>query len=203
MHVREQMWSAVLLVGGLVACADPGSTTLAPTAPATERGRSMIVENHARDRGELEARGDYATTVAPDVFGTVQPIQARFRFDAHKESGGAVSGWYAVEEYVDGTTYHYRGTFTCFGVYDFNGLTGNRAKVGGILTSSDDPTSPVGSYLWWQAIDNHGSSPHLADQTTLAGGGDDAANEAFCASSAVPKFGPFGARGELTVGRDR
>jgi hypothetical protein len=204
MHLTRRLTSAFLL-GGLSACADGGSTPVAPVsqADASAGAHAAVKASADADRRDghdgLVARGEYRTTVAPSVFGTMQPIHAHFRFDARKASDGTVSGSYAVEEYVDGTTYHYRGTFTCFGDYDFNGLTGNRAKVGGILTDSDDPTSPVGSYLWWQAIDDHHTRPHIADQTTLVGGGDNAANEAFCASSAPPKFGPFDAHGELDV----
>jgi hypothetical protein len=186
MHQTIQWRSAILLVG-LAACADGGSTPLAPAAGTATRAKATT--DRARDDGGLVARGRYRATVAPSVFGTVQPIQAHFRFDARKASDGTVSGQFAVEEYVDGTTSHYRGTFTCFGDYDFNGLTGNRAKVGGILTESDDPTSPVGSYLWWQAIDNDHAPTPTPNQTTLVGGGDNAANEAFCASSNPPKFG--------------
>jgi hypothetical protein len=204
MRLTRQLTSVCLLVG-LAACANGGSAPVAPVsrADASAGAHAAVRGNTETDRSDgqadLVARGEYRTTVAPSVFGTMQPIQAHFRFHARKASNGAVSGRYAVEEYVDGTTFHYRGTFTCFGDYDFNGLTGNRAKVGGILTESDDPTSPVGSYLWWQAIDNDHTDPRIADQTTLVGGGDNTANEAFCASDAPPKFGPFDARGELDV----
>jgi hypothetical protein len=129
----------------------------------------------------------------------MQPIQGQFHFDASKTSDGTVTGWYSIEEYVDGTTFHYQGTITCFGDYDFNGLSGNRAKLGGVLTASDDPTSPIGTYLWWQSIDNDHPPAATPNQTTLAGGGDQAANEAFCASSNPPKYGPFAAFGDLEV----
>jgi hypothetical protein len=204
MPVTRQ-WTSVLLVAGLTACAGGGSTPLDPTASTDARvsaspmPSAKVETDRGRDDDELIARGRYRTTVAPSVFGTMQPVRSHFAFDARKARDGTVSGWYAVEEYVDGTTYHYRGTFTCFGDYDFDGLTGNRAKIGGILTASDDPTSPAGTYLWWQSIDNHHAPVHTPDQTTLVGGGDDAANEAFCASDAPPKFGPFDAHGELVV----
>jgi hypothetical protein len=187
MHLRR-LGSYAFLLAGAAACTDRRSTPVAP--------RFRI--DRAEDGGLL-ATGRYHVIVAPSVFGTMQPIRAHFRYHATKASDGEVSGRYAVDEYVDGTTFHYRGTFTCFGDYDFNGLAGNRAKLGGVLTESDDPTSPVGTYLWWQAIDNDHAPIPTPNQTTLVGGGDNAANEAFCASSKPPVFGPFDAHGVLEV----
>ena len=111
---------------------------------------------------------------------------------------GNVRGAYRFSESVDGVTTHYAGALTCVEVYDFNGLTGNRAKIGGRVDSSDDPSIPVGTFIWWQAIDN--SRLHRADQSTLTGFGDEAANDAFCASPNPPRFGPFDViRGAITV----
>jgi hypothetical protein len=196
MH-QSRLWIFLVLLVGTVACAD---STTAPFSDTTRAGvPTGPTVARTRDGNALTARGRYHATVPPSVFGTIQPIRADFHFDARKTDDGRVSGEYSVDEYVDGTTYHYRGTMTCFGDYDFNGLTGNRAKLGGILTASDDPTSPVGTYLWWQAIDNDRAPTRSPNQTTLVGGGDDAANEAFCASSNAPVFGPFAARGDLEV----
>lgn len=199
MHLTRQQWCTLVSAMVAAGCADGRSTPLAP--PDTTGAQAVQVRGRAEGRDELVARGHYHVTVPPSVFGTMQPIQTRFRFHARKARDGTVSGWFAVEQYVDGTTNHYRGTFTCFGDYDFNELRNNRAKIGGILTESDDPTSPVGSYLWWQSIDNDRAPTPTPDQTTLIGGGDNTANEAFCASNAPPKFGPFDAHGKLEVDR--
>jgi hypothetical protein len=194
---RRHLWSSTVLLVFAAGCAEGPSTPLAPSGSSTARAR--VTGDRTSDAHELVAKGDDHFSVPPDVFGTTTPIIAHFRFDARKSSGGGVSGSYYVVEAYDGATYHYRGTFTCFGVYDFNGLTGNRAKIGGIVTESDDPTSPVGTYLWWQAIDNDHTVPRMADQSTLVGGGDNAANEAFCSSDNPPRFGPFAIDGRIEV----
>jgi hypothetical protein len=195
---RTHLWVGSLGLALATACADGPRAPLAPVTGSGVQGGVVLERNG--ESGQLVAAGDYRTSVPPDVFGTTTPIIAHFSFQARATSGGGATGWYYVVEAYDGAAYHYRGTFTCFGDYDFNGATGNRAKIGGIVTESDDPTSPVGSYLWWQAIDNRRAVPRIADQTTLVGGGDNAANAAFCASNAPPRFGPFSVDGDLDVG---
>ena len=72
------------------------------------------------------------------------------------------------------------------------------SKIGGRVDNSDDPSIPVGTFIWWQAIDN--SRLRRADQSTLTGFGDEAANTAFCTSPNPPRFGPFDViAGAITV----
>jgi hypothetical protein len=126
--------------------------------------------------------------VGPDVFGTTTPVVGRYAF-AVASSRGRVLGQYRFSESADGVTTHYSGQLTCVALYNFNGLTANRAKIGGRVDTTDDPSVPVGTFIWWQAIDNR--LLHQADQSTFTGFGDEAANEAFCSSANPPRFGPF------------
>ena len=137
----------------------------------------------------LIAAGDDEIDVPPSVFGTTTDVVGRFLFVAVRDASGGVRGLYRVSESADGSTFHYSGHLTCAGIYDFNGLTGNRAKVGGVIDATDDSTVAVGSFIWWQAIDDR--KLHRADQSTFPGFGDEVANEAFCGSSTPPRFGPF------------
>jgi hypothetical protein len=194
---RPILLGNILVLALAAGCTDGRSTPVAPSVGSSARD-GIAAERMGHDR-RLVATGDNDFSVPPDVFGTTTPIVAHFRFHARKDPDGTVSGSYYHVEAFDGSTFHYRGTFTCFSVYDFNGRRGNRAKIGGIVTESDDPTSPVGSYLWWQAIDNDHTTPRMADQSTLVGGGDNAANQAFCDSDAPPKFGPFSVDGRIEV----
>jgi hypothetical protein len=146
----------------------------------------------------IVALGLDEVSVPPSVFGTQTDVVGKYAFAVAKDIQGRVRGAYRFSESVDGVTTHYAGPLTCVEVYDFNGLTGNRAKIGGRVDSSDDPSIPVGTFIWWQAIDN--SRLSRADQSTLTGFGDEAANNAFCGSANPPRFGPFDViQGAITV----
>ena len=189
------------LLGSLVWIMGCGGGTSAPQSlvesdPELAR---MAVELRMEPRSRLLAAGHDQVIVPAAVFGTSTDIVAWFSFVAIRNGGGDVRGVYRVSESAEGTTSTYSGHLTCAGVYDFNGLSGNRAKVGGRVETSDDPGVPPGSFIWWQAIDNR--SRTRPDQSTLAGFGDEAANSAFCGSANVPRFGPFDVgRGEIVVG---
>jgi hypothetical protein len=150
---------------------------------------SMAAQLRSDSTHGLIAAGDDEIDVPPSVFGTATDVVGRFLFVAVRDRGGGVRGLYRVSESLEGSTFHYSGRLTCAGIYDFNGLTGNRVKVGGVIDSTDDATVAVGSFIWWQAIDDR--KLHRPDQSTFPGFGDEAANEAFCGSSTPPRFGPF------------
>lgn len=175
----------------------PGATTTSTSTDDAQMVREMSAElQQARLR--IVALGLDEISVPPEVFGTTTPVVGKYAFVVAKDSAGHVRGAYRFSESADGTTTHYSGALTCVEVYDFNGLTGNRAKIGGRVDASDDPSIPVGTFIWWQAIDN--SRLHRADQSTLTGFGDEAANLAFCTSPNPPRFGPYDViAGAITV----
>jgi hypothetical protein len=185
----RRTWLTALVL--MVACGGGAST-----ASSTSELSQLRAELGA---GPVIALGEDMIVVPASVFDTTTDVVGRFLFLAIREPGGQVSGRYRVSEALEGSTFHYSGTLTCAGVYDFNGLTGNRAKVGGRVDSTDDASVGVGSFIWWQAIDNE--KLDRPDQSTLPGFGDEAANEAFCQSSTPPRFGPFDVvRGNIVVG---
>jgi len=194
----HRAWMAGLL--WMLGCGGGGQGT-PPMASGTSELSALKAEVGDDARHGLIAAGEDTIVVPASVFGTTTDIVGRFLFVAVREGQGLVHGLYRVIEASDGSTFRYSGRLTCAGIYDFNGLTGNRAKVGGRIDATDDSTVAVGSFIWWQAIDNRGL--HQADQSTLAGFGDEAANEAFCASANPPRFGPFDVvRGNILVGRE-
>jgi hypothetical protein len=75
----------------------------------------------------------------------------------------------------------------------------NRAKIGGIVTQSSDPTIAVGMFGWFQVFDNGEDANAPPDQSSLVGFGDEAANEAFCNSPNLPRFGPWDVQGNVQV----
>ena len=83
---------------------------------------------------------------------------------------------------------------TCMNVYD-----GNRAKIGGVIVVSNDPTLPPGMFAWFQVFDDGDGPSASADESSLVGFGDEAANEAFCDSPALPRFGPWQVQGNVQV----
>jgi hypothetical protein len=79
-------------------------------------------------------------------------------------------------------------------VYD-----GNRAKIGGVVEQSNDPTVPAGTFAWFQAFDNGDGPDAPPDRSSLIGFGNQAANEAFCNSPNLPRFGPWDVQGNVQV----
>ena len=52
---------------------------------------------------------------------------------------------------------------------------------------------------WFQAFDNGEGAGATPDQSSLVGFGDEAANEAFCNSPNLPRFGPWDIEGNIQV----
>jgi hypothetical protein len=114
-------------------------------------------------------------------------------FNASKDENGNVSGHFRYVQTDDGVPYEYAGTITCLQAY------GSRVKLGGLIESSTDSTVPAGSYGWFQEFDNGEGANAAPDRSTLMGVGDEAANEAFCASPNLPRFGPWDVQGNIQV----
>jgi hypothetical protein len=74
----------------------------------------------------------------------------------------------------------------------------NRAKIGGIVTQSSDPTIAVGMF-GFQVFDNGEDANAPPDQSSLVGFGGEAANEAFCNSPNLHRFGPWDVQGNVQV----
>ena len=180
------------LVAGVGTVRDP-SVQSATAAPAAGAGQELI------------ATGGYQFTVPADfnggIFGTTTPIVNRVTFNAKRDADGRVNGWYTYEQSYDGQTFNFSGPVTCLSIYDtpvlvrtpeVPPLTHNRAKWGGRVEMSSDPTIPAGTFIWFQSIDNGEGANGWTDVSTLGGFGDEAANEAFCNSDRVPNpnFGP-------------
>jgi hypothetical protein len=139
------------------------------------------------------ATGGVHWTIGADVFGA--PVVSRdLTFTAAQAAGGGVDGRFTYQQVFDGDTFRFSGRVTCLGVYD-----GNRAKLGGVIVESTDPTVPVGTFGWFQVFDLADGSATTPDQSSLVGFGDEAANEAFCASPALPRFGPWDVVGNVQV----
>jgi hypothetical protein len=80
-------------------------------------------------------------------------------------------------------------------------MTANRAKWGGLIEFSNDPTLPAGGFIWFNSIDNGEGAGAPPDLSSISGFGDEAANEAFCASILPPNptFGPHPIHGNINV----
>ena len=133
------------------------------------------------------------TIPLPNVFG-VEVVSQPLAFNAVKHADGSVSGHFEYIQKAGGDTFKFGVDVTCMNVYG-----GNRAKIGGIVAQSSDPTIAVGSYGWFQNFDNGEGANSPPDQSSLVGFGDEAANEAFCNSPNLPRFGPWDVQGNVQV----
>jgi len=137
--------------------------------------------------------GIHWTIPLPNPF-DVEVLNQPLSFTAHKYADGSVSGNFAYHQIVEGVSFNFHVDVTCMNVYD-----GNRAKIGGVITYSNDPTLPPGVFIWFQVLDNGEGGNAPPDWSSLIGAGDEAANEAFCNSPNLPRFGPWDVQGNVQV----
>jgi hypothetical protein len=124
----------------------------------------------------------------------VEVVNRTLSFNARKYADGTVSGQFEYHQVVEGEAFKFNVDVTCFNVYD-----GNRAKIGGVIKVSNDPTLPPGVFAWFQVFDNGEGANAPPDRSSLIGFGDEAANEAFCNSPNLPRFGPWDIQGNVQV----
>jgi hypothetical protein len=171
MHVRQLL--AVAGITGLLAF------------PGTATGGSDLVAS--------ASGGVHWTIALPNPFGVVvgnQPLV----FNARKYADGSVEGPFEYHQVALGESFNFNVDVTCMNVYD-----DNRAKIGGVIRNSNDPTLPPGVLAWFQVFDNGEGANAPPDQSGLVGFGDEAANEAFCNSPNLPRFGPWDVEGNVQV----
>lgn len=166
--MRAKEWLAVIVVAAVGACSSPEG---GPTAPENE--------SLGLAAGPAVASATGSGRMVLEVFGFTIPQV--LGFNARQYEDGSVSGHINYRQTFEGETFHFVATVTCMEVYD-----GNRVKFGGLLTRSDDPTVPVGTYMWFHSIDNGEGAGSPPDLSTGSGFGTEAENEAFCASPAPP-----------------
>ena len=137
--------------------------------------------------------GVHWTIPLPNPFG-VEVLNQPLAFEAQKYADGSVTGNFEYHQIVEGESFNFHVDATCMNIYD-----GNRAKIGGVITYSNDPTLPPGVYIWFQVFDNGEGANAPPDRSSLIGAGDEAANEAFCNSPNLPRFGPWDVQGNVQV----
>jgi hypothetical protein len=142
----------------------------------------------------LSANGSAHWTIPlPNPFGVVV-WNRTLSFNARKYEDGSVSGRFEYHQVVEGEAFDFNVDVTCLNVYD-----GNRAKIGGVIEVSNDPTLPAGVFAWFQVFDSGEGAAAPPDRSSLIGFGDEAANEAFCNSPNLPRFGPWDVQGNVQV----
>ena len=134
------------------------------------------------------------TIPLPNPFG-VEVGNRTLSFNARAYADGSASGRFEYHQVVEGEAFVFNVDVTCLKVYD-----GNRAKLGGVVDVSNDPTLPAGTFAWFSVFDNGEGAGAAPDQSSLIGFGDEAANEAFCNSPNLPRFGPWDVQGNVQVG---
>jgi hypothetical protein len=170
MHLRY-----LLAIGGIVGVL---------VTPATATGGPATIS---------ATGGIHWTIPLPNAFG-VEVLNQPLAFNAKKYADGSVNGQFEYHQIVEGESFNFHVEVTCMNVYD-----GNRAKIGGVITVSNDQTLPPGNYAWFQVFDNGEGAQAPPDQSSLIGFGNEAANEAFCNSPNLPRFGPWDVQGNVQV----
>jgi hypothetical protein len=138
--------------------------------------------------------GAHWTIPLPNAF-DVEVQNRTLAFNARRYEDGSASGQFDYQQLAGGEVFKFNVDVTCMALYD-----GNRAKIGGVVKQSNDPTVLVGSFAWFQVFDNGEGANAPPDQSSLVGFGDEAANEAFCNSPRLPRFGPWDVHGNVQVG---
>lgn len=169
--MRMSSWLTLSVAVVLSACSAEGNGPISP-----ETG-GLAATGHANGAVLESASGGGRMVL--EVFGFTIPQVLGFH--AAKLADGSVSGDINYRQTFEGETFHFVATVTCLNVYD-----GNRAKYGGQITRSTDPTVPVGDFMWFQSIDNGEGESSPPDRSTGSGFGTEAENEAFCASADLP-----------------
>jgi hypothetical protein len=167
----------------LVLAAAVASVLAMPVASASEPGGPAI----------SATSGVHWTIPLPNRFG-VEVLNQPLSFSAQKYADGSVSGEFEYHQIVLGQSFTFHVDVTCMNVYD-----GNRAKIGGVIRNSNDPTVPPGLFAWFQVFDNGEGATASPDRSSLIGVGGEAANEAFCNSPNLPRFGPWDVAGNVQV----
>jgi hypothetical protein len=102
-------------------------------------------------------------------------------YDARVRQDGTVVGRYVYHLEEPGVSFKARGPVTCLAV------SGNRAWVGGVIESSNDPTV-VGLDSWWQVADGGRGPSAPRDKTTFVGIGEPGLAQAYCDDAPEPRF---------------
>jgi hypothetical protein len=171
MYLRQLL--AVIGIAGLL------------VVPATAAGDAGVVAS--------ASGGIHWTIPLPNAFG-VEVGNQPLAFNAKKYADGTVSGQFEYHQTAEGESFNFQVDVTCMSIYD-----GNRAKIGGEIRNSNDPTIPPGTFAWFQVFDNGEGANSPPDQSSLVGFGNEAANEAFCNSPNLPRFGPWDVEGNVQV----
>ena len=92
--------------------------------------------------------GIHWTIPLPNPF-EVEVRNQPLAFTARKDADGNVTGHFTYHQVVEGESFNFGVDVTCMNIYD-----GNRAKIGGVIRTSNDPTLPPGMFAWFQVFDN-------------------------------------------------
>jgi hypothetical protein len=82
-------------------------------------------------------------------------------FNARRYEDGSASGQFEYQQLAGGEVFKFNVDVTCMALYD-----GNRAKIGGVVKQSNDPTVLVGSFAWFVVFDNGEGANAPPDQSS-------------------------------------
>lgn len=153
---------------------------------------ALFLVANASGAGEGPSASGGSQLVAHNVFGLETLELRNFGFNAKIKDDGSADGWFNYSDVEDGTPFSANGPVTCLTTI------GNDAWIGGIISTSNDPTV-VGLGAWWHVTDNGEGEDAAPDVTTFLGIGSLEQTQAFCDNHPAYRF-PFSIdRGNIQV----
>lgn len=133
--------------------------------------------NHEPTGLQVANAGEFVTTGGAEITLIVDDFTVRRSFEARRLKDLSATGEFQFVEKLFGSTLHAHGDITCFTV------TGNRARLGGVITQSNTPGF-VGAEVIWTVEDNgEGSNATGPDRATALQFGP---AEPYCLVPPVP-----------------
>ena len=112
--------------------------------------------------------------VSPFLSASGEPIRDTYKYEAWRtDAPGPVQGTFHHHTDLTNGNANVQGVVLCFTII------GNRARIGGLVTRSNNPSIPVGSELTWSVADNTESRKGEPRDTASPMLGADA--ESYCA----------------------
>lgn len=179
-HLAPVIPIAVTLLALAAGCdATPVPNLMAPPAsPSAARAANpAVVAGPAVGASAMATTnvlgGDHIVLV-DDPFGTM--VGNAYAFSATRTRKGLASGRFDFTAVYQGVKVHLAGTVTCFTVSD------NRARVGGVVTSTNFAAIPVGTSETWSVTTGLGPRGKQYDTASSFLGGDAGYAQAYCAN---------------------
>jgi len=133
------------------------------------------------------------TIPLPNPFGVVVENRT-LSFNARELVDGSATGRFEYHQVVEGDAFSFNVDVTCMNVYG-----GNRAKIGGVIVVSNDPTLPPGTFAGSRSSTTARARRRRPTGRASSASATRPRTKRFCNSPALPRFGPWDVQGNIQV----